>query len=200
MAAPPALFSFAGTALGDPIEIGAAVAVLQGGSLPLQLTAAKSQFGHAEPAAGGVGVVQAAALVRSNHVNAIMLLTTINPYVASAFKMLKSSTPPCLPRQEGGAVCGTLSSFSTNMHQVTGISSFAFQGTNGHAILAKENSSSWTHLDTDMSLTVWRKQRYWFAAQQHQLLKSCKSSIKSTICIACSAEDASLSFIQDHQV
>ena len=50
-----------GTPLGDPIEVGAAVAVFLspssaaagGRSLPFTLTAIKSEVGHAEPAAGG---------------------------------------------------------------------------------------------------------------------------------------------------
>lgn len=42
---------------GDPIEVGAATAVLQGGRVPLRLTAAKARIGHAEPAAGSVGIV-----------------------------------------------------------------------------------------------------------------------------------------------
>ena len=41
-----------GTALGDPIEMGAAVTALPGSKLPLRFTAAKSIVGHAEPAAG----------------------------------------------------------------------------------------------------------------------------------------------------
>ena len=41
-----------GTPLGDPIELGAAVAVLPGSDMPVRMTAAKSRMGHAEPAAG----------------------------------------------------------------------------------------------------------------------------------------------------
>lgn len=47
-----------GTPLGDPIEIGAALAVLRGAAHPVALTAAKSHVGHAEPAAGGVSLLQ----------------------------------------------------------------------------------------------------------------------------------------------
>ena len=51
-----------GTPLGDPIEVGAAAAVLCGpglsklGSLPLGLSAVKSALGHTEPAAGASGI------------------------------------------------------------------------------------------------------------------------------------------------
>lgn len=55
----------AGTSLGDPIEVGAAGAVLvdsrQAGMAPLVLMAAKSWTGHAEPGAGIVGLAHAQA-------------------------------------------------------------------------------------------------------------------------------------------
>lgn len=41
-----------GTPLGDPIELGAAAAVLPGSTAPVRMTAAKAVMGHAEPAAG----------------------------------------------------------------------------------------------------------------------------------------------------
>ena len=47
-----------GTPLGDPIEVGAALAVLSGSRTPVRLTAAKSRVGHAEPAAGAIGMLQ----------------------------------------------------------------------------------------------------------------------------------------------
>ena len=48
-----------GTPLGDPIEVGAAAAALGTDSRTLHLSAAKSPIGHAEPAAGMVGIVHA---------------------------------------------------------------------------------------------------------------------------------------------
>ena len=49
-----------GTPLGDPIEVGAAVAVFgaQPGRAPLCLGAAKSLLGHTEPAAGATGMTR----------------------------------------------------------------------------------------------------------------------------------------------
>ena len=51
-----------GTALGDPIEVNAALTVLLakgGGEQPLVLSAHKASAGHAEPAAGMVGLAYA---------------------------------------------------------------------------------------------------------------------------------------------
>ena len=42
---------------GDPIEVGAATSVLKGGASGLHMTAAKSRMGHAEPAAGAIGIL-----------------------------------------------------------------------------------------------------------------------------------------------
>lgn len=53
------------TATGDPIEVGAALAVLQGAQAPLALSAVKSRLGHAEPAAGAIGMLQVLAETHS---------------------------------------------------------------------------------------------------------------------------------------
>jgi Beta-ketoacyl synthase, C-terminal domain len=50
---------------GDPIEVGAATAVLTGGRAPMRLTAAKARIGHAEPAAGAVGIVHVSFVPRA---------------------------------------------------------------------------------------------------------------------------------------
>lgn len=47
-----------GTPLGDPIEVNAALAVLQRTGTSVNFSAAKSRVGHAEAAAGAVGVIQ----------------------------------------------------------------------------------------------------------------------------------------------
>ena len=46
---------------GDPIECGAASAVFKGGAGAVCFTAAKSHMGHAEPAAGAVGILHVRA-------------------------------------------------------------------------------------------------------------------------------------------
>lgn len=57
-----------GTALGDPIEVNAALTVLLGkgdAESPLSLSAHKSSAGHAEPAAGIVGLACAMMALES---------------------------------------------------------------------------------------------------------------------------------------
>ena len=68
--------------------MGAAAAVLLKGSAPrtapLHLTGAKSFMGHAEPAAGIVGVVQLSLALGRQLADPILHLAAVNPYVASA--------------------------------------------------------------------------------------------------------------------
>ena len=130
-----------GTSLGDPIEVGAAAAVLLRKEMhrmsPLQLKAAKSMMGHAEPAAGIVGVTQLALLLGRQGVDPLLHLTSINPYVASALGSAAqhgAAHRAAAPRQPAPA---TAADAGASM-LLGGISSFAFQGTNAHAIVGKQ--------------------------------------------------------------
>ncbi len=88
----------AGTPLGDPIEVGAANAVLLEGQgsrrTPLALLASKSWLGHAEPAAGMVGIAHAA--LASTHLSTLGVsnLRQLNPYVVSSMKYSGVCLPP----------------------------------------------------------------------------------------------------------
>ena len=192
----PGSFRVAGTARGDPIEVGAALAVLPGNTLPLRLGAAKSHIGHAEPAAGGIGAVQSADLLQLNHGRPIVGLRTINPHVSSIFATLQSSRSPYVPRQEAGAISSS-SSNSMNCQQVVGISSFAFQGTNAHISVTKHSSGN--ALSVGAPPFSWHRKRYWFATCAHQMLKSFLMG-NSAAHVFCSTKDLSLSFVNDHQV
>jgi acyl transferase domain-containing protein/acyl carrier protein len=72
-----------GTALGDPIEVGAALAVLRRGEVPLRFSATKSRMGHAEPVAGAVGLASALAALESSRAVPSLHLRHLNPLVAS---------------------------------------------------------------------------------------------------------------------
>ena len=72
-----------GTPLGDPIEVGAAAAALGSDSRTLHLSAAKSLTGHAEPAAGMVGIVHASGMLTGLAGSMFPHLRTPNPHVVS---------------------------------------------------------------------------------------------------------------------
>ena len=115
-----------GTALGDPIEVGAAAAALvEGGrASPLVLMASKSWMGHSEPAAGVAGLVHAQLALTQSLQLPLLHLQHVNDYVAAA--MGKLGTGWDAPRQLAAMPAA---------QAAIGTSAFAFQGTNAHVLL-----------------------------------------------------------------
>jgi acyl transferase domain-containing protein len=125
-----------GTGLGDPIEVGALAAVFSssggraasaGAQAPLLLGASKSWLGHAEPAAGVVGVAHAAREMAGRLAPPIAHLRALNPYVS---RFLEPAAPGGAPhaargfgigRQQGGAAAPEAAALAR------GVSAFAFQ-------------------------------------------------------------------------
>ena len=71
-----------GTALGDPIEVGALQAALGSSRLqPLQLGAAKTNVGHLEGGAGMVGLTKLASLLSRNCLPANLHLRDLNSHI-----------------------------------------------------------------------------------------------------------------------
>ena len=69
-----------GTSLGDPIEVGAALAVLgRADGAPLTLEAVKSYVGHTETAAGVIGLAQPLEGIARMCTSKVLHLTAINP-------------------------------------------------------------------------------------------------------------------------
>ncbi|MED6307732.1 MAG: beta-ketoacyl synthase N-terminal-like domain-containing protein, partial [Planctomycetota bacterium] len=124
-----------GTPLGDPIETGAARAVLrEGGSaasnscVPLAFGAAKAVHGHTELVAGLVGVVRAVECAAGAQVDRLLHLRNINEHVASALSGSEGPSGIALPRETGCAP-------AAHADSVCCVSAFAFQGTNAHALV-----------------------------------------------------------------
>jgi acyl transferase domain-containing protein len=123
--------------LGDPIEMGAAAAVVfspqqQTRQQPLLTAAGKSWIGHTEAAAGAMGIIHALLGLGNRSAQAIMNLTAVNPYLESALKPQAGLAAAwSLPRQAGSLSCSAGSSLSGKLGSssvlATGISSFAFQ-------------------------------------------------------------------------
>ena len=161
-----------GTPLGDPIEMGAAAAVLVDGSrraVPLAASTAKAWIGHTEAAAGAIGMTHASVALSHRLTHGIMHLSMVNSHVAAILDMstAKSAAPGWqLPRQMSAAV-GT----SGNGTSVAGISSFAFQGTNAHALLQQAGGGA-AAAPLAAELAIWSKQRMWVAPPAHILLQT----------------------------
>lgn len=125
---------------GDPIEMGAAAAVLLGSKFrahqhPLTVSSDKSGVGHTEPAAGMSGVVHAVLSATQRMVLPVLHLHAMNPYMSGALSGNAASNTS-IPKQSSGAVLQYSDSF------VTGVSSFAFQGTNAHLLLLSGSSAA----------------------------------------------------------
>ena len=172
-----------GTSLGDPIEVGAAHAVLvehgmELRSAPLALSAMKSCMGHTEPSAGLAGLFCALRGAHLSSIGGICHLTKINPHLASLTRNATSSDAAALllPRQLAG-----FANHSMQKQHTRGVSSFAFQGTNAHVVTASVAGSDVGVLSRGQTV-AWRRERVWHVPLRHPLLQ--KVSIESPVDIA----------------
>lgn len=117
---------------GDPIELGAAAAVLMGrtrgqGS-PISIASDKSGVGHTEPAAGMSGIAHAVSAASMRLTSPVIHLRSLNPYLMDPLATSVAATIS-IPRQTAGTPLGA-TPHDAGMIQdrlVTGVSSFAFQ-------------------------------------------------------------------------
>lgn len=114
-----------GTALGDPIEVNALRAVLDGAekSAPTcWLGAVKTNIGHLEAAAGIAGLIKTVLALKNERIPANLNFRTIN----SAITLDESRL--ALPVESQSWTSG-------DQRRFAGVSSFGFGGTNAHVIL-----------------------------------------------------------------
>jgi len=136
-----------GTALGDPIEVGGLLGAL-GRSGTLVLGAIKSFVGHAECAAGAAGLVHAAATLGLRQVVSVMHLRGVNPHVSNAIAAATGGRV-VLPKSAHGHAAQL---------GAAGVSSFAFQGTNAHAVVREGTKPQTTDIKRAHAIA---EQRYW---------------------------------------
>jgi acyl transferase domain-containing protein len=114
-----------GTALGDPIEMGALGAVFgEGRSLhvnPLFVGSLKTNVGHLEASAGVAGVIKVALALRNGSIPPHLHFRQPNPHIE--WERLPCQVPL------------TLRSWPQTERRIAGVSSFSFTGTNAHVIL-----------------------------------------------------------------
>lgn len=115
-----------GTALGDPIEIGAAkrVQMVDSRAHPLMTTTSKSNFGHMEGGAGMGGFIKCVLQVMHCCSSPTVHFRETNPHLDNdAFPIYFMTENLMFPYDTG----------------FSGVSSFGFGGTNGHGIAYSKN-------------------------------------------------------------
>lgn len=181
-----------GTSLGDPIEVGAAAAALTDkrskAALPLVLMAAKSWTGHAEAGAGVVGLVHAQAALGQATALPLLHLGALNNYVIGAMGAQAWSAP----RQAGPLSWDKTAAVGA----VTGVSAFAFQGTNAHALVQSVNQVGASIVKKN---AAWAQQRLWIAPLAHAGLHAVVPA-EHAVRMQCHLLDDSLAYLWDHQV
>jgi acyl transferase domain-containing protein len=83
----------------------------------------------------------------------------VNPHIANALmaNVQKSKHPNVVPRQDGS---GMPSLVIDNLTMMTGISAFAFQGTNAHVVLARSSST----FASKVCHHFWYRRRLWYVS------------------------------------
>ena len=151
-----------GTPLGDPIELGAAASVLakEGGCTLLRAGGAKSRVGHAEPAAGAVGLAAAIVAATGGPIPPLPLLRSVNPHVVASLDAAAGRGAGLALARAAAPGCGSVG---------VGVSAFAFAGTNAHAVVLPPVDGGGAHATASTNLP-WRRARAWFAPPPHALL------------------------------
>jgi acyl transferase domain-containing protein len=145
----------------------------------LHVLAAKSMVGHGEPASGLLGIQAAIQQATQRAALPILHLATVNPHVvdaAIATSDVHLAAPrqqkPLLPQaasagqvQQLGVIDGGDETAAINI----GVSAFAFQGTNAHALLSFDVDDNLAAASDDspdchrhpQNLLSWERQRLW---------------------------------------
>jgi len=184
---------------GDPIEAAAAAGLLLADpsqTHPLTMMAAKSSIGHSEPAAGVMNMLHACQAMQSAASLSILHLRSVNPHISSALDQLSAKARMHLPRQPAPAVIGLASGAS----MVSGVSAFAFQGTNAHVIMQGANSVEKQPYKAAGGGLAWQQSRHWLAPQPQMLLSAFVKLSGSTLVMQCQLNQPKLAGFLDHQV
>ncbi|QDZ22812.1 polyketide synthase [Chloropicon primus] len=204
-----------GTPLGDPIEIGALDRVLSlrrkdisdsgrsENGTPALLMACKTSVGHTESAAGIASLIVTLSTIEQHVSHSILHLRSINVHLE---KMMSANTNdakasrPCyaLPRQS--------TSRSSPLSQSgcpTGISSFAFQGTNAHVLMSLPIGCNNINCSLSFQSVAWESNRYWILPLTHPLMSAVevrKNTGSDIIALSSKLQRPILEWICDHQV
>ena len=120
-----------GTSLGDPIEAHALATVFgpdRSLDSPLRIGSVKTNFGHAESAAGIGGLIKVILALKHEKIPPSLHLQKLNPHIDWGDAAITVATTPTPWTRERG-------------QRIAGVSSFGFSGTNAHAIVSDPPTS-----------------------------------------------------------
>ena len=180
-----------GTPLGDPIEVGAICAVLMRPKVergPLKLSAAKVAHGHAEAGAGVIGSMHALNNITHVYTPLITNLRIVNPYVADTTNIMKLTVAPRI-----GTALVVTHAEHTSTH---GVSAFAYQGTNAHAILGATHHSL---VAGTQSTITWETAFVWPLPHVHAMVGSALA-LKQKVTMHTRIGGPLLGYLWDHRV
>ena len=197
-----------GTALGDPIEVGAVcqVVLAQGTGrreAALTLQAGKSSMGHTEPAAGVAGVLMLVHSLGQARALPVMHLQGASAHIHTSLESAPGRHPQSeLPRQHAMAAS------RGGAGLVGGTSSFAFQGSNAHALVACQGEGAAAARGSAVKwgcrLQVWKLQKCWVAPLVHPLVQSVGHAVLRAealeVCMEAALTRCSMAWLWDHRV
>ncbi len=134
-----------GTALGDPIEVAALAQVLGNDGPPCALGSVKSNLGHLNTAAGVVGLIKAALVVREGLLVPTLHYAQANPRLNLAgtrFEVPSETRAWAAPLRRAG------------------VSSFGMGGTNAHVVLQQAPQPA-AAARTPVTVPTTNRQRHW---------------------------------------
>ena len=150
-----------GTGLGDPIEAGSLSATvlpaLGGGGGAPALGGIKANVGHAEPAAGAVGLLTLSLRLRSSQAAPNAQLRALNPHVGGAIRGRGCALPTQLAPLGAGAGGGA----AATAPACGGVSSFGLGGTIAHAVVRSEEAAAGSLLTPASALVYRRRPFFW---------------------------------------
>ena len=204
-----------GTPLGDPIEVGAicdAFAMIDCDIFGFALHSIKSILGHAETSAGALGLLQATQSLLNARSFPLTHLRSLNTHVSLSlqrfYKITKGGDIISPSQDSQLATLCRLGCKTTELnfpsHQMAGVSSFAFQGTNAHLVVASTSSeqTAHDHLKEKSACLLWRNEKILIKPHLHAFIQCAVQHLGNNsefeFCIGFSSPGSS--WLMDHRV
>ena len=182
--------------------MGAAVAVLDEDPhtpSPVAFLAAKSWHGHAEPAAGVLGLAHAHMALSHQATLPMLHLRSLNPHIRDTFSSRNADLRPVGAARQLAALPHMQTSQDRQHALFCGISAFAFQGTNAHAIMSVQSGPVTADQPSVVSLPF-QRQRYWVAPMTHPLLATFSNSKRQLAVLEAHLGTPAAAYLWDHVV